>query len=284
MGSVIRVGMTPAADRTAAGFSYRTFDGTIDKITFQKKDDYIVSANDTGYTIVDVTNYAKADILVSGNMVVMPATAGQDLYVGYFPNTSRPAIGVNNTLDYTNIVKVVPNDLQAAAGTNSDGILTIPAIRIGDQVALIANPASKYYTYWTDMTGDTDGDGYISIAELAAAGTRRRDADKRSNNPMYVIGNTMTFKVDQDNTRYYYEFKEGTESETTIQGEIRRENSTLYDLANNTPKRSSTPVVGAYVNVGGVVGQTNVMGIYTVTLGGVFPDSGEFSVVLSANG
>ena len=299
-GSVLRVSMTPAASRTAVGFRYWTWDGSISEVTYHKEGDHIVSgASNEGYTTVTVTDYTTADILVSGGMSMVPVTGAQDLYVGYFPSAAgvtvkRPDLEVidpatgetTTTSDYTNAVIDYTNGMPeegSVVGTDENGAMTVQGVRTGEQKVLMASPPSGYYTYWTDMTGDTDNNGKIDKDEEAAAGTRRRDATERSDNPMYVYGDYLSFHVDQDNTRYYYLFSESSQSGSTVTGRVVRESSTLYELSQGS-EGDNEPVAGAYVNIAGAVGQTDASGAYSIELPGGLPVSGVVSGYCVANG
>ena len=176
---------------------------------------------------------------------------------------------------------LVEGTLKTTIGTDKDGKMTIPSVRMGEQFILMASPPEGYFTHWTDMTGDFDGDGYITAAEKAQAGSRRRDDGERSDNPLYVFGDVISFPVDQDNTRYYYDFQQSVGSKQTVTGTLLRHSDTLYQLANNiSNNKVDTPVAGAYVNIAGHTAQTDENGYFEVTLKGL-PPSGEASATYS---
>lgn len=297
IGSVVRVSMTPAANRTAAGFCYWYW-GQGRTYTWHKQGDRVVTGGSQAYTEVQITDYTKADIPILDNVSMVPVTGAQDLTVLYSPRgfinrpyreTTDTATGeAVQTKDYTNAVidysNGVPASMEELVGTDENGSMTLTPIRMGDQIVLMASPPEGYYVSWADMTGDTNGDGVITSQERIDAGNRRRDADARSNNPMYVFGDILSARIDQDNTRYYYEFVKGTTTGTVVSGRIVRQNSTLYDLANNSPVQNSTPVVGAYVNVAGTVGQTNTNGDYAIELEASLPSWGVVSTYYTVDG
>ena len=289
-GSEILVSMTPYANNTAAGISYET-DGTDSGVKFKT-----VKING-----VDIPDYTTAQIPISGKKVIItPNTEAQNFYAAYWPTVAkskRPLREITTYSDTGEIIKTETTDKYSniilditkgitdkSKGSDEDGSLKIEPIRTGDFITLMAAPPNGYYVKWTDMTGDADGDGTISEEETVNAGTRRRQAI--SNNPTYVYGNILPLTIDEDNTKYYYEFIDITPSASskTVTGRIMRENNTFYNLVQGKNAESYTPVSGAYVNIGGVVGNTNKNGYYSVNLDKSIGQSGIVGAYFSVDG
>jgi len=163
-------------------------------------------------------------------------------------------------------------------GTDESGRYAFEAPFIGMNWSLTAAAPNGYYTQWVNMTGDTDGNGYITEEErLAIRGQSQTMPDE-------VYGNTLAGQLDQDNFKLYYYFlpKTGGGSGQKT-GSVTRASETFYQLANHI--RSSDPaipVAAAYVDVGGFVTQTDGNGKYSVNCSD-FPAAGNVTTRITVD-
>ena len=166
---------------------------------------------------------------------------------------------------------------------DANGAMNLADPYLGKTYSLRATPPDGYYTLWVRMTGDTDNSGNISDIESIG-----RNANANSDTE-YLYGNTISVKLEQDNTRYYYQFLPTTSSANAnapvVTGQLLRQDTTLMNLVKRKPDSSpQTPVSGAYVNVAGYDGMTDAQGKYSIRLADAMPFAGNVSATFSKDG
>ena len=166
---------------------------------------------------------------------------------------------------------------------DANGAMNLADPYLGKTYSLRANPPDGYYTYWVRMTGDTDNSGDISDIESIG---RNANVNKDTE---YLYGNTISVKLEQDNTRYYYQFIPATSSANAnapvVTGQLLRQDTTLMNLVKrNTDSKPKMPVSGAYVNVAGYDGTTDAKGRYSIRLADAMPLAGNVSATFSKDG
>lgn len=275
--AVIRVKTSPAANRSASGVRwwYHSDNSKGGVEYYQEGDTKFSGANSAG-VVIEETDYTMADIVADASLSMCPSTGEQTFYVGYSPKSYEYITGVVDSL--TNAVRNTTDSGNGEA-TGDDGSMWLINPYIGLNYTLSAIAPEGYYTSWANMTGDDDNSGTIgdSSADDNTAGEKR----KQSENPMYVYGSKLNVSLDQDNTRYYYEFLPKTNSATITQrGQVLREKNTLYDLAAGREATDYEPVIGAYMDIAGFTGMTDGEGRYSIPMMGL-PSWGTISASLS---
>ncbi|MBR0280818.1 MAG: hypothetical protein IJQ81_04395, partial [Oscillibacter sp.] len=282
--SVIRVKSVPLGSRTAQGAYWWYFGKENQRTkTYHKAGDRIASANYTGGQPVSETDYTMADIVVTGDLCIKPATNVQTFRVRMFPGARTPETMPslqNAVVD----VSTASADMDVGVNvTNAEGVMDLADPYLGKVYTLQANPPQGYYTFWTRMTGDADEDGTITDAERETLG----NVNAKSSNPDYIWGNTATIKLDQNDTRYYYEFLPAVSGNSgrNATGKVIRQNNTLRGLVAREPDFAEpTPIANAYVSAAGQNGRTDADGKYAIPLPGAMPSSGNVSMTLSRDG
>lgn len=281
--SVIRVQTQPISTRIANGVNWWSFDGKRSGVTYHKENDKIASGtNASGETVVK-TDYTKADIIASEGISMKPATGTQTFSVGYFPTEKGSVPDVYKSENgLTNAV--VPSDsitsgsTAAANGTDKNGKYVFKNPFIGMDWSLTAIAPEGYYTQWVNMTGDANEDGYISATEASKI-------RNKSSMPDEVYGNVLSGKLDQDNFLLNYYFLPKTSAGNGKKtGTVVRAPENFYQLAKNIKSnKSDIPVVAAYVDVGGFIGQTDGNGRYSIICNDL-PSAGNVSTTVTADG
>lgn len=275
--SVIRVQTSPASDRSPNGVRwwYQNDSSTGGTEYYQEGDTKFSGDNSAG-TVIEETDYTMADIVADASLSMCPLTGEQTFYVGYSPKSYEYITGVVDSLE--NAVRNTTGGVNGEA-TNEEGQMWLINPYIGLNYTLSAIAPEGYYTSWANMTGDNDNSGTIgdSEADNDTAGEKR----KQSQNPMYVYGSKLNLSLDQDNTRYYYEFLPKTNAATITQtGQVLREKTTLYDLANGSGTADYEPVSGVYMDIAGFTGMTDGEGRYSIPMMGL-PSWGTISASLT---
>lgn len=164
-------------------------------------------------------------------------------------------------------------------GTDKDGNYTVQDPHIGMDWSYTAISPNGYYTQWVNMTGDTNGDGYVSAEEAKSI------RGKSATMPDEVYGNRLSGQLDQDNFKLYYYFLPKTGGGNGKKtGTVTRASENFYQLVHN--QKSSTPaqpVSGAYVDIGGFTGMTDGEGYYEIVCNDL-PSAGNVSTTITADG
>ena len=144
-------------------------------------------------------------------------------------------------------------------GVDKDGKYKVPDVYTGMEYSFTAVAPEGYVTEWKDLTGDTNGDGYVDENELAE---RRR----YTNTPAQVYGNVFAGKVNSDQIHLAYHFIKKTSLVDTRErtGEVSRSNANFLQLMNNVSWSASEPVSGAMVNLGGDAAMTDANGKFKI--------------------
>ncbi len=280
-GSVIRVQTQPISTRTANGVYWWSFDGKRNGVTYHKTGDVIASGTNPNGETLETTDYTKADIIVKEGTCIKPATGKQTFEVGYFP-TEKGSIPDEYKGENGLTNAVVPSDAitsgVSANGTDKDGKYTFSHPYIGMDWSFTALAPQGYYTQWVNMTGDTNGDGYISEDEA-------KNIRNKSSMPEEVYGNKLSGKLDSDNFILNYYFLPKTAAGNGKKtGKVVRAAENFYQLAKNIKSSDNDiPIVGAYVDVGGFIGQTDGNGRYSILCNDL-PSAGNVSTTVTADG
>ncbi|MCH5185594.1 MAG: S-layer homology domain-containing protein, partial [Oscillospiraceae bacterium] len=275
--SVIRVQTQPISTRVAAGVSYWYW-GSNEQRTYYRSGDTKFSGTTPSGEKITQTDYTKADIVASNDVSMRPATGEQTFDIRYFPKANIPDeyTGANGL---TNAVLLSDVDSNQVIGADKSGKYTFRNPFVGMSWSLTAVAPDGYYTQWVNMTGDTNGDGYISDSEGKAI------KNKSATFPDEVYGNKISGQLDQDNFKLYYYFLPKTGGNGANKtGVVTRAPENFYQLANRIKSSSkATPVVGAYVDVGGFIGMTDGKGEYSIECKDL-PIAGNVSTTINADG
>ena len=280
-GSVIRLKVIPSGDRTAQGANWWTWSESPNRsgTTCHHAGDKTASPN-----VITTTDYTMADIVLDMNHVaIKPVTGQQTFYVGLFPGASTPD-GMSSLKNAVMDISGGSSGTNTGVNTaNDSGVMNLENPSLGKVYTLRANPPQGYYAFWTRMTGDTDNNGDVTPEEMKALG----DINVKSSNPEYIWGNIVTIKLDQDNTRYYYEFlpQVSGNSSKRVSGNVVRQNNTLIGLVRRDADTAApVAVANAYISAAGQDGRTDANGNYTIPLPESMPKSGDISMTLSRDG
>lgn len=283
--SVIRVKTYPASNRTPAGVMWWYNSGSGSGISYYKAGETKFSGSNANGVEISETDYTMADIVADKSLSIRPATGEQTFYVGYSPKSYSNIMSSGVVTSLENAVVDTTDgysDANNIKGTDSTGSMWLANPFIGKNYTFTAYAPNGYYTSWANMSGDADNSGTIGDSDDDDV-TSRTDRLK-SSNPLYVYGSKLNVQLDQDNTRYYYEFIAKNNSATFNQtGSVLRENTTFYKLAKNIKATSYTPVVGAYMNIAGFTGMTDGNGKYSIPMEGL-PSWGTVSASLTVDG
>ena len=285
-GSVIRLKVVPDSDRTAAGAVWWPWSGS-ETWTYYKAGQRAYSYDLPEGKQIEEDDATMVEIVANTNLSIKPVTNQQTFYVGYSPigygdlSSMRDVQG--NALVSSLEGAVISGSLTDPNSQKSDasGSMWLRDAFTGNSFTLTAIPPAGYYTYWGNLSGDTNNDGIIDNKDNYNS---RMDA-ARSANPRYVYGSRLNMTIDTDNPRYYFQYMplgSGGLSLTKT-GTVYRETNTFYRLANNKAATSRTPVEYAEVNVAGVRGMTDANGRYSVPLTGL-PPWGSISFMISSGG
>jgi len=260
------------------------YEGT--KVEYIKKGDKLFNGSDPNGTTATETNTAKAQIVNTLGLNITPNTIDQSFDVNYLPikdaktgelkyiipDAYKGSDGLKNAVVVTDTITT-----DNTVGTDSKGSYSIVDAYTGMKFDFTAIAPEGYYTQWVNMTGDTNGDGIISVEESIA--TR-----KNGSTPDDIYGNRITGILDQDNLILDYIFLPMVDSgESYIAGQVVRSAKTFYDIANNVQNSSVSPVVGAYINVSGVSCLTDADGNYSMSIKNL-PIAGNVSTYIIADG
>ncbi len=289
--SVIRVESSPVSNRKPSGISvWKQGDSSTNIVYYEKGKTKFSATNASGDTIEE-TDYTKADIVADKSLtVIKPATGEQTFYVGYSPMTKNYILNLpdpdnpNQKLVTTLKNAVIDTtdglDAQKSQATNDDGTMWLAKPYIGKQYTFSAYAPDGYYVTWANMTGDANNNGIIENNSEVTSRTNR----DRSKNPTYIHGSKISVTLDNDDTRYYYEFlPKSNESSITKRGSVLREQNTLYNLAKGVNRRKYSPISNAQVNIAGFYGQTDGFGNYAINIAGL-PSWGVVSATIYADG
>lgn len=279
--SVIRVKTSPAGNRTPSGVRWwYHYNNAVGGVEYYKEGETKFSGDNSNGVVIDQTDYTMADIVADNSLSMRPSTGDQTFYVGYSPMAYED--DSENITD--NFTGVVTNTTDGGDGetTNTEGYMWLNGPYIGKQYTLTAYAPEGYYISWANMSGDTDNDG--TIGDSGDDGLTSRTDRNNSQNPIYVYGNKLNISLDQDNTRYYYEFVPKVMDKTRTQrGKVVREKTNLYDIVRGKKATDYEPVDGAYMNIAGFTGMTDANGNYSIEMGGL-PSWGTVSASLSVDG
>ncbi|MCC8161201.1 MAG: S-layer homology domain-containing protein [Oscillospiraceae bacterium] len=290
-GSVIKVNYTPVSTRYAAGIGYWYGSDSSNVIqTYYKDGDTVYSSEESGTELTE-TDYAAGEVVADDNITLVPITGEQTFEVSYNPNNSVPdeyagEYGLTNAIIPSDVIEEYTDsgvnyedylDSGIAIGSDADGSYVYESPYTGMSWSITALPPDNHYTYWVNMTGDTNGDGYIDEEEMATV--------KESNTmPTKVYGNRISGSLDQDNTKLYYYFAENSGGSGTKTGSVLRKAESFYEIVNNQVSSSNTiPVVGAYVDIAGYTAMTDGNGKFSVTYKNL-QSGGNASVTVVADG
>ncbi len=280
-GSIVRVQTQPISTRTANGVYWWSFDGKRNGVTYHKVGDTIASGTNPNGETLTATDYTKADIVIKEGTCIKPATGTQTFELGYFP-TEKGSIPDEYKGENGLTNAVVPSDAitsgVASGGTDKNGRYVLKNPYIGMDWSFTALAPQGYYTQWVNMTGDVNGDGYITADESA-------NIRNKSSMPEEVYGNKLSGKLDQDNFILNYYFLPKTSAGNGKKtGKVVRAPENFYQLAKNIKSSDNDiPIVGAYVDVGGFIGQTDGNGRYSILCNDL-PSAGNVSTAVTADG
>lgn len=277
--SIVRVQTQPISSRTANGVYWWSFDGKRNGTTYYKTGDKIASSTVPSGEIIKTPDYTKADITVTENMCIKPATGKQTFELGYFP-TEKDSVPAEYKGNLTNAV--VPSEALTSEepinGTDKNGNYKVKNPYIGMSWSFTAIAPVGYYTQWVNMTGDENNDGYISPSEAVKI-------RNRSSMPDEVYGNKLSGKLDQDNFKLDYYFLPKTSSGSGKKtGTVVRAPENFYQLANHIKSNcEDIPIAAANVDIGGFTGLTDIDGRYSIACRDL-PSAGNVSTTVTADG
>lgn len=253
--SVIRVEAVPAENRTVNGISVSKQNGSTE-----------ILHHENDLTKADIT----ADSAVT---VIKPSTGEQIFSVAYSPKNKNDAESLEGAVEHS--------DSSGVSKTDADGNMQLSNPHIGKQYSLTANAPAGYYVSWANMSNDTNNNGEIDNGDKKEISATNGN---KSINPKYSYGNNLILTLDNDTTKYYYEFlpvsNENTVNKT---GNVLREVNSLYNLLSNVKTNEYSPVANADVNIGGFNATTDNSGNYSIELLGL-PSFGTASAKISADG
>ena len=277
-GTVLRMGVSTVKDRIPNGVSI------YNKSTKQTTHEWYKPGSKVfdelkadGVTVVEA-DYTKAEVVVRDDIQITPVTDEQGLTIAYVKNEEIPEIykgtrqvekkdengKVIGTTTYEglemSVVTTESLNSNTPEGVDKDGKYKVPDVYTGMEYSFTAVAPEGYVTEWKDLTGDTNGDGYVDENELAE---RRRYTDT----PAQVYGNVFAGKVNSDQIHLAYHFVKKTSLVDTRErtGEVSRSNANFLQLLNNVSWSESEPVSGAMVNLGGDAAMTDANGKFKIT-------------------
>ena len=287
--SVIRLRVVPNADRTPAGAIWWPWSTGTKTQTYYKKGQKAYTFEQPEGRTIEEDDPTMVEVVANQNMSIKPGTGAQTFYVGYSPlgrdalnsitDASGQPLGTRSEGLSGAVISGSITDPDSQR-SGKDGSMWLDNAYTGNQYALTAIPPNGYYTYWGNLSGDTNNDGTIDARDNYNA---RMDA-ARSANPRYVFGSRLNMTIDTDNPRYYYEYMPLTTGfARTKTGSVVREKNTFYRLTQGKAYTGKEPVGNAYVNVAGFSGRTDANGKYSVQIQGL-PNWGSISFVITADG
>ena len=266
-GTVIRMGVSAVKDRIPDGVS--VYNRTTNQTTHEwyKPGEKICDEIHPGGSTIRDADYTKAEVVVYDPMEIKPVTGEQGLTIAYLANEAIPdtykGTRTVNGKTYEGLeMSVVTTDSinsDKPEGVDKDGRYKATDVYTGMEYSYTAIAPEGYVTEWKDLTGDTNGDGYIDEKELAE---RRR----YTNSPPQVYGNVFAGKINSDQVHLVYHFVKKSSLLDTRErtGEVRRSSANFLQVLNNVSWSASEPVPGVMVNLGGDAAMTDANGKYKV--------------------
>ena len=285
-GSVIRLKVVPDSHRTPAGAVWWPWATGQQTRTYYKKGAKAFSYDQPNGTTITDDDPTIAEIVANTNISIAPVTGEQTFYVGYSPLGRDYLDDITNEAGKKLVTSlegaVVSGDIlnPSSQRTNADGYMWLDDAFTGNQYNLTSYPPDGYYTYWGNLSGDTNNDGTVDEKDDYTA---RMDA-ANSKNARYVYGSRLNMTVDTDNPRYYYEYLPLSNGSGRVKsGAVMREVNTFYRLVNKMANTGTEPVANAEINVAGFRGRTDKDGKYSIRVSGL-PNWGSVSTLVMADG
>jgi hypothetical protein len=214
------------------------------------------------------------------SMSFYPRTENQGMNIAYMPNTNK----ILN--DLTGRVYREPRVVDKSTTverSDKNGDINITTVYPGLMWIMRATAPEGYYVKWTNGTGDIKNvNGRIDVSRTNPNINEETANTKRGNyNPVY--GDIMSGTINQDNTKYYYEFVKANGQVTgRVWGNVQRETGSFYDVAYNK-RLPYEPVSSTQVSIAGTAVFTDQNGDFSAELKNV-PTSGLVSVLIDDSG
>lgn len=261
--SKLKLRAVSAPKKTITGFY-------INLLSKETKDDPIIA---------DSEAIERMTYTVEENLEIYPRTENQGMNVALMPGTNQVVS------DLSGRVFRQPSTVDASASpevSDASGNLTIESVYPGMQWIMRATAPAGYYVKWTNGTGDIKNvNGRIDVSSDPNINEETANTKRGDYNPIY--GDILAGRINQDNTKYYYEFIKANGGTTgTVWGNVKRENGSVYDVVNRR-RLGCEPVANAQVSVAGTAGFTDRSGDFVIQLENV-PTSGMVSVIVDDAG
>lgn len=280
--SMVRVSMTTAPGRTP--YAVQWFG--------EKKGTDWFEAGETlcNGTVVTETDHSKGEFCADCGVIIVPLTDAQRFTVSPFPvNGEIPdyasAYGSFRVYDVTAGAEYDTNGDLLNPQADAQGVYALTDAYLGETKSIYVAAPDGYYVKWTNMSGDTDGNGVIDGDESLNAGFARTEGADN-----WVYGNLLTVSLDTYDARWYYEFLPtgtgGIQRSASV-NLIRDSSSFMRMAAGGSPVY--TAVSDALVTIGGTLATYSGLnrakaGVYTAQLGAGFPSSGRICVTVQTAG
>lgn len=260
--SKIKVRAVAAPKKTLTGFY-------IDHLSLKPENDPIYSNSDAP---------SKMTYTLSENMSFYPRTEDQGMNIEYMPTADKTGSLEGRVYSQPSFVE----ESTKIETSDADGKINIETVYPGMRWVMRATAPEGYYVKWTNGTGDIKNvNGRIDVSTDSNINEETANTKRGNYNPVY--GDIMSGTINQDNTKYYYEFVKANGNTTgTVYGKVMRENGTFDDVANNR-RLEYVPVALTQVSVAGTAGFTDSNGDFAIDLQNV-PTSGLVSVIVDNEG
>ena len=235
---------------------------------------------------IDITDYTKAEYIVTEDVTLEGNTTAQDLYIGYSPEY-RELMKKQLGGSLAGSVLDTDDTSDEPRHTNADGAMTVPNVSMGRTYNFRAFPPQNFYTVWVDMTGDTNNDGTAFGPGDEPKTPRNADSNGRYDNPRMLFGSRVNLKIERDNTRWHYWFTPSVaELSKNIRGKVQRRKASVLQLS-TTRKESDikdlTPISGVFVSVEDGSALTDENGYFSVATSAPIP-AGAMSAYFTVDG
>ncbi|MCI5604232.1 MAG: S-layer homology domain-containing protein [Clostridia bacterium] len=260
--SKIKVRAIAAPKKTLTGFY-------IDHWSLNPENDPIYSDSDAP---------SKMTYTLTENMSFYPRTEDQGMNIEYMPTADKTGSLEGRVYRQPSLVEE-STDIETS---DADGKINIETVYPGMRWVMRATAPEGYYVKWTNGTGDIKNvNGRIDVSTDSNINEETANTKRGNYNPVY--GDIMSGTINQDNTKYYYEFVKANGNTTgTVYGKVMRENGTFADIVSNK-RLENVPVASTQVSVAGTAGFTDSNGDFAIELQNV-PTSGLVSVIVDNEG
>lgn len=214
------------------------------------------------------------------NMSFYPRTEKQGMNVAYMPGADTVVDDLEGRVFAQPSIAESTKKIQYS---DANGDLNIQTVYPGMIWTLRATAPDGYYVRWTNGTGDIKNvNGRIDVSSDPNINEETENTRKFQNLYVPVYGDIMSGTIQQNNTKYYYEFVKNGNSSGRVWGKVLRENGSFYDIVYNKSLERS-PASATQVSVAGTSGFTDGNGDFSIELNNV-PTSGLVSVIVDDNG